>query len=140
MKSDGREDENETRVRRVSDEAEESCLVDGLGGMDGNVGAEGTAQGEDSRPTDREANNKDCESGGSGPGYSGVNVVGVGFAVVAAECNGKDDDEPEDSKRASVLYVCVRVAAACAGDEQDGDFREDPCEVEDAEESRYVHA
>jgi len=124
----------------VADEAEEPGLVDGLRGVDGYVGAEGAAEGDDGCPTDNETQEEESECGGSNPGSAVVDGVGVGFAVVAAEGGGNNDDDPQDAERASVLYVGAGVAAARPRYEEEGDFGEDPGEVEDAEESRYVHA
>jgi len=132
------EDKNESGVGRVTNEAEEPCFVHGLRGVDGDVGAEGAAEGDDGCPPDGETEDEGNERGGLSPGGVGVDGVGVGFAVVAAEGEGEEDDEPEDAEGASVMDVAA--GGAGARDEEDGDFREDPGEVEDAVEGRYVHA
>jgi hypothetical protein len=121
----------------VADEAEEPCFVEGLGSTDGDVGAEGAAEGDDGCPTNGEAKDQGDERSGLSPRGDGVDGVGVGVTVVAAEGDGDKDDEPEDAERAAVLDVAT--AAASARDGENDDLRQDPREVEDSVKSQYVH-
>jgi len=122
----------------MADETEETCLVDGLRGVDGDVGAEGSAEREDGHPANGEACHEQDQADFSDPVGSAKHGWRVRLAYRNTDCERDEDDYPKNEQGASVTDVSG-AAPGARGDEDDY-LRNDPDPVEYGRKHRHGHA
>src|SRR5271154_1201169 len=121
----------------MTDETEETGFVEGLVGVDGDVGAERPAERDDGCPANGEASYEEGKTERSDPVGSAEDGGRMRFAAPGADGDGDDDDRPENKQRAAV--VDVTGVAPGARDDENESLGGNPGPVEDSPKGREGH-
>lgn len=116
----------------MADEAIEASAVQDLRRLDGNIGAETFAEGEDGGPANDEAGDHDEQRGDHQPRRVAEHIVRRVPADPPADGERGNDYDPEKQKRAAIANISG--AAFGAGGDADDDFGGGPGPIEDLPE------
>jgi hypothetical protein len=96
----------------MADPLVEALCLQGLGGVNGDVGAEGAAESEDGCAANDEADDEQDQADGPEPMRSAKHGVRMDFAVPGGYPDRDKDGGEHKQKRSAILHLATSAAGA----------------------------